>query len=82
MKRKTSLYLEKEDLQELKRISLKEPDQKMTSLIQRAIRQFIDNRKERTKSFEALRKCKSSVKENYFGDGVSLQRKLREEWED
>ena len=81
MKRKTTLYLEEEDIQELKRISLEEPGQNMTSLIQTVIRQFINSRKEKPK-FEEWQRCKNSVKENYFGDPVDFQRNLRKEWED
>ena len=82
MKRKTTLYLEEEDIIELKRISLTEPNQNMTSLIKKAIRQFIENRKAESPTFHELKRCKNSVKKNYFGDSVDIQRKLRDEWKD
>lgn len=82
MKRKTTLYLEEEDVLELKKIALEEPHQNMTSLISKAIHKFIDARKETKFSFNGLLKCKNSVKKNYFGDSVNLQRNLRNEWKD
>ncbi|MFH0925048.1 MAG: hypothetical protein V1872_05360 [bacterium] len=80
MKRKTTLYLEEDDIGELKKTALKTPNQNMTSLVEKAIRQFIENLAERSNSFENLQKCKGTVKENYFGNAVDLQRYLREKW--
>lgn len=81
MKRKTTLYMEEEDIRELKKLALEEPNQNMTSLITQAVRHFINDKKEKQNSFAGLKKCKNSVKKNYFGEGVKLQRKLRKEWD-
>ncbi len=82
MRRKTTLYLEEDDIRELKRIALEEPNQNMTTLIKQAIRQFINIHRNKKRSFEELMKYKGSAKENYFGDGVDFQRSVREEWKD
>lgn len=81
MKQKTTLYLEEEDIKELKRIALENKGQTMTSLIQSAIRQYISKQYNTPKKFRGLRKIKGSLKENYFGDAVELQRQLRKEWD-
>ena len=82
MKRKTTLYLEDQDIRELKKIALEGTNQNMTSLITEAVHQFLDTWRQKPRSFDALFKCKGSVKKNYFGDAVNLQRSLRKKWEE
>ena len=54
----------------------------MTSLVTKAIRNFINvKKKNNKKQYVILKRCKNTVKKNYFGEGVKLQRKLRDEWD-
>jgi len=42
MKRKTTLYLEEEDIRELKKIALENPAENLASLITKSVRNFIN----------------------------------------
>ncbi len=81
MKRKTTLYLEEEDIRELKKIALENQAENMTSLITKSVRNFINEKNIKKRNFTLFNKCKNSVKRNYFGNAVNLQKKLRSEWD-
>lgn len=56
MKRKTTLYLEEEDIKELKKIALENPAENMTSLITKSVRNFINEKSIKKRNFTLLNK--------------------------
>ena len=51
MKRKTTLYLEEEDIRELKKIALENPAENLTSLITKSVQNFINEKSVKKRNF-------------------------------
>jgi hypothetical protein len=78
---KTTLYLENDNLRSLKKMALQFPKTNLTYHINMAIQRYISEMEEKVYARSRWAKIGKSVKRNYFGDAVTLQRNLRKEWD-
>lgn len=78
--KKTTLYLDEKEMNELKILAAKLSKGSASNLIRRAVRDFLKKTKEQP-SFSFLKKqLHKKARTTSFGDGVSYQRSLRREW--
>lgn len=77
---KTTVYLDENELRDLKILAARSHKANVAGLIREALRDLLRNRRQKT-SFPFLKKtlrCKPS--RTSFGDAVGYQRALRKEW--
>jgi ribbon-helix-helix CopG family protein len=79
--KKTTLYLDEKEMNELKILAAKLSQGSASNLIRRAVRDFLNKTREQP-SFSFLKKhLQKKARPTSFGDGVFYQRSLRKEWD-
>lgn len=80
MEHKTTLYLNEKILREVKKITIYNKGESITSLVNKALEEYLKTNKKK-KGITNFLKAKNSISKKVFGDALLFQKKIREEWE-